>query len=356
MLDTPRPARSLVPLLALLLGATAAGDEARLVPVLTKGIGARCVYIDATGKIVLKGPYSEARPFSDGLALVVPEDGAWQIIDGAGKTVATLKEEVACEAEFHEGFAAAQEKGDPKRCPRGYIDRTGKMAIRCATSHAGYGCFLRDFSGGRAIQIVAEKHGIVDTAGKVILAPSHDVIQDFTEGLAGFRRETREPYGYLKPDGTVAIEPKFQKINLFSEGLAWVCKEDLWGAINPKGDFVIPAKFLNAMPFAGGVAPVLVGGDGPNSKIRIWGLVDKKGKLVHQGTYDYIAGFSEGLAPFSKDGETWGWLDAKGKVAIPPQWKNLPPAFRFGLALNDTGVKKTYLNKSGKVVWTEEPR
>lgn len=342
---------SILLVLVICQGAVAQ-EPVRLTPVPTKD--RKYVYIDATGKIVLPGPYSEAGPFSDGVAIVSGEGGDRQIIDGAGKALATVDRGLEIDGEFHEGVVPVRERGKVEPCNRGYLDKSGKIVIRCSVSHKGYNCWLGRFSGGRAIQVVksgTERHGILDATGKVVLAPSYDLIGEFTEGLAGFHREPREPYGYLKLDGTVAVEPKYQKVQSFSEGLAWVLQDDLWSAINPKGNVVIPAKFLNAHPFEGGVAPVLVGGDGPNSKTRIWALVDKKGKIVHQGTYDYVADFSEGLAPFSKDGETWGWLDAKGKIAIPPQWKRLPPPFRFGLAVNDTGQTKTYLNKSGKVVW-----
>jgi hypothetical protein len=334
--------------------AAVAQETARLTPVLAKA-DRKYVYIDATGKIILPGPYSAAGPFGDGVAIVSVEGADRQIIDGAGKPLATVERRLEIEGEFREGLIKVREqpaKSDP--CNQGYMDKSGKIVIRCSVPHKGYSCFLGRFSGGRAIQGVksgTERFGIIDASGKIVLAPSYDLIGEFSEGLAGFHREPREPYGYLKLDGTVAIEPKYQKVQSFSEGLAWVLQDDLWSAINPKGNVVIPAKFLNAHPFEGGVAPVLLGGDGPNSKTRVWALVDKKGKIVHQGQYDYVAAFSEGLAPFSKDGETWGWLDAKGKIAIPPQWKTMPPPFRFGLAVNDTGQTKTYVNKSGKVVW-----
>lgn len=64
-----------------------------------------------------------------------------------------------------------------------------------------------------------------------------------------------------------------------------------------------------------------------------WGAMDTDGKVVFviKGA-KHLGWFSEGLAPFSPDGLTYGYVDTAGKVVIPARFRSAGE-FRDGMAI-----------------------
>lgn len=61
--------------------------------------------------------------------------------------------------------------------------------------------------------------------------------------------------------------------------------------------------------------------------------MDTEGKVVFvMKGVKYLGWFSEGLAPFSPDGLTYGYADTSGKVVIPPKFK-VAKGFKDGTAV-----------------------
>jgi tetratricopeptide (TPR) repeat protein len=127
-------------------------------------------YIDKTGKQVIPFEYNEARPFSDGLALVTKAAVSnYGYIDKTGKTVLPFQyQELQTGGDFKNGLAAV-ENGDGKI---GYMDKTGKMAIPfqlTSTSPQAPG-YASSFVGGYAyasiIQNDRKVDGFIDKTGK----------------------------------------------------------------------------------------------------------------------------------------------------------------------------------------------
>jgi len=46
-------------------------------------------------------------------------------------------------------------------------------------------------------------------------------------------------WGFIDKTGTMVIQPQFEDAHQFSEGLAGVKKEGMWGFMDPKGTIVI---------------------------------------------------------------------------------------------------------------------
>ncbi len=78
-------------------------------------------YIDRQGRMVIPSQFREAFPFSESLAWVDRGDrrGAWEAIDGSGKTVFTMPSGLP--GQFKNGLAHFQNRQS------GYFDRTGKI-------------------------------------------------------------------------------------------------------------------------------------------------------------------------------------------------------------------------------------
>lgn len=213
--------------------------------------------------------YEDAKPFSEGLA-AVKVNNKWGYIDTQGKYVISpqYNQDDARESwrkstpgDFSEGLAAVKKNGQQV-----YIRRDNTVAINLRKAMNG-----GDFSHGRAIVWEDEKFGLIDTKGKLILSPTYNQIEQFSEGLAAFRL-----------------------------GVSW-------GYLNQNGEIVIKPTFDYAEEFACGLAPVKV-----NEK---WGFVDKWGKLIIEPKYDSVGRFQHGLVKVESGGADF-FIDKDGRVVI----------------------------------------
>ena len=100
--------------------------------------------------------------------------------------------------------------------------------------------------------------GYINLEGELIWPIEFATADDFTpEGVAlvgTWDHETRESeYGFVRADGTWALAPTFDIADSFSDGLAWVRMKDGWhGYIDLKGERVLPSNFDG--PFSEGIA------------------------------------------------------------------------------------------------------
>ena len=152
------------------------------------------------------------------------------------------------------------------------------------------------------------------------------------------------------------IEPpkalsRFLEAGSFSEGLAMVrVVNGKVGFIDKSGRMVIEPRFLHAEPynnpmFCDGHIPVSVG-EYPNI---YYGIINHAGDFVIQPKYVILKNFSEGLAPFYKDG-LWGFIDKQGNEVISAQYKSVKH-FSEGFAAVEKGNQHfVYIDKRGQVV------
>lgn len=214
--------------------------------------------------------------------------------------------------------------------------------------------------------------------------------------------------GYLDVNGNVAIAPKYGKAYAFNNGVAIVQDNYKYGAIDKKGNTVIPLVYnilgsgnkpilngkytigikggklgfvdksnnfypqcFNGLPSGWenqvggaylsamekmqdcGLYPIQKGEkwsfytSSPNAQ---WGYHNHLGSVTIPCTFDSAELFSEGLAKVSRNGK-FGYIDTKGTIVIPLQ-EGLKEAgaFHEGLALIKNNGLFGYINKTGKIV------
>src|SRR3989339_1691422 len=109
---------SLLPFIiaSCLAAAVAQSPDQALIPFRA---GSKWGYSDKAGKLVIPARYNAARPFSEGLALVM-SGGKYGFIDAAGREV--IKPAYQSAGDFGAGLAPVKLKGS-----WGYIDKAGKI-------------------------------------------------------------------------------------------------------------------------------------------------------------------------------------------------------------------------------------
>jgi len=169
-------------------------------------------------------------------------------------------------------------------------------------------------------------------------------------------------YGYMDATGKIVIELKFDDVNRYNDNAVYennlfpVKSGSYWGYCNLKGEIIIPCRFADANPFKGGLALVRLTLETAPDFTKNMAFIDISGKQVTQhNVYDHN---SFGDMPMVKDGliairefktNKWGFLDTKGKVAIPFIYNYAMP-FSEGLSVVQKGSLFGYIDKSGKEV------
>ena len=297
-----------------------------VVDVATRKIG----YIDKSGAIAIAPRFDSGqvpenyRPdstylfradrFSEGLAVVLIGDeatGRYGYVDKTGKLVIEPRFNYA--SDFSEGLAFVR---DEDTRSYGYIDKAGKMVI----SQIGFGY---DFSEGLAEVAVGNKHGYIDRTGTMVVPPLSQVGgPKFSEGLVVMSIGGRR--GYFDRAGKIAINPQFEWASEFSDGLAAVrigeANTAKWGYIDKTGQTIISPQFDGADRFSEGLAAVGSGG-------RV-GFIDKAGKVVIAFQFDAASAFSEGLAAIrigDRNTGKHGYIDKTGRMIINPAFDYADP-------------------------------
>ncbi len=88
-----------------------------------------------------------------------------------------------------------------------------------------------------------------------------------------------------------------------------------WRVITPDGG-AVGGAFDDARPFSGGVAPVARGGR--------WGLVDARGVIVLEPTFEALESPSEGVMAARREG-AWGLVDVEGREVLPFAYDRIDP-------------------------------
>ncbi|OQB13730.1 MAG: KWG Leptospira [Firmicutes bacterium ADurb.Bin193] len=196
------------------------------------------------------------------------------------------------------------------------------------------------------------KFGMINAAGKVIVAPCYDFMNDsFTEGLIGVK--SFDKWGAIDKEGKVVIPVKYfeyQQVLCFEDGLAAVIMgterfdpQGKWVYINKNDEVVLDIPGLSrAEPFSEGRAFVKTKESGK------WGIIDTKGNFIVEPIFEVAASFSEGLAAVMADNK-YGYVDLNGNVVIPYQYDTAWD-FENKKAKVEKDGKQYYIDKRGKVL------
>lgn len=119
-----------------------------------------------------------------------------------------------------------------------------------------------------------EKYGIVNRQMQPILPLEYSSIT-LSEDMFIIKKD--EKCGIATIAGAIILPPTFDEIDGFTESGLSACKQDdKYGYIDKKGNVVIPFKYDSATPFIEGQATVEIRGDAFNTMLTI----DERGKTL----------------------------------------------------------------------------
>jgi hypothetical protein len=280
-------------------------------------------YLDTVGKVAIPPSFAQARPFSEGLALVADYSGRCAFIDTSGQIVFTTE----VPAKGHQFI------GDFKN---------GRCWFKASGKSWAWGCYSRE---GR---IIITPHCYYQPDALAPLPPDvpNPLPMDFSRGAAAV--------AYLSPGGTpqyalidtlgndLSPRNKFCHIGRLDElGLA-VCTDykDQKGLINQRGEVVVKPAYAAIEGFINGFAKVK-SGDGR------WGLLSQHGQEALPPHYQDIGIASEGLVavkPFGQD--NWSFVDTTNLMKIRGPFEKAG-VFENGLAFIEQNNGAKIINRDG---------
>ncbi|MEG2455037.1 MAG: WG repeat-containing protein, partial [Oscillospiraceae bacterium] len=183
----------------------------------------------------------------------------------------------------------------------GVINRAGTQIVNFAYDRVGSG--ISD--GTIAIQ-KGGKWGFFDlNAGKVLVEPKYDDVEPYDGFVNGFTAVGKDKkWGYINRAGVEVVPLEYDQIGEgFHDGCAAVAKrpagviEGCWGYVNTAGKPITEFNHIVANTFSEGLATLSSGQDYNSG---YFGAINPKGELVIPYQFDFTGPFHFGRAFFNK--------------------------------------------------------
>ncbi len=283
-------------------------------------------FVDSTGNVLINPRYKYARPFSDGLAMVVDSTGFCSFINTKGATVFktnfTEQQQLGL-GDFHENRCWF--KGD-KGWTWGCFDRTGEKIIEPNFYHK------------------------ITKASLSKPAEPYSLPMDFNQGVASVSvldENKKLAFTIIDSLGTQIIKPgTFAKIEPFDKnGLATFSnhKSETKGLLNSEGKEICPPKYKTILPFKNGFAKV-------GSSQGNWGLINIAGEEVAKPSYEKIGLYAEGLVAVKVKNRGWSFINEAENLAIRGPFRTVT-AFQGGISFVHQKDKDFLIDKNGNEIF-----
>lgn len=244
--------------------------------------------------------YDWVAPFNQGVAIVVKDDKYGAILTGGQEIIEPSYEYISS---FKDGFAQAIKNG---QCLM--IDLSGSECKQCGSKiirvPKEYDV-VRDYKDGFACVQKDGKWGVIDTDCKEIIPPKFFYISDFAGGTAKYKLYDNKQWGYLNSEGfcsdcNMEKEPEIEADGtLIIERYEIANKRDAKKKrrrikINNYGDIIVKNRDINvlisreyniARDFFCGVACV-------QNKDGYWGAIDERGNVIVPFEYCSLQDFA----------------------------------------------------------------
>jgi hypothetical protein len=170
--------------------------------------------------------------------------------------------------------------------------------------------------------------------------------QNTESSLIPFQADNGQ-FGYKNTGQQVVIEAQYEEASPFTGNYAFAKKDNLWGLINTKGKWIIPAAYEDiGWTYAKNKSPILNGEILGYKHQGKWGLISLKNKVIMPPRYNTLQPFATdkikaGQISSASEADTlYGIIDTQGKEIIPLQYHSLEPTHKESILL--AGLNKIY--------------
>jgi len=155
--------------------------------------------------------------------------------------------------------------------------------------------------------------------------------------------------GAVNKKGEVVIPFIYNNIGTFEKGIAWAQKDGKYGMIDIAGKTIIPFQYEAIYQWSS-VNETFIEGVAGVKKNNAYGYINSKNETIIPFEYEMASKFQNGIAWVKKDG-LYGCIDKKNNVVIPFQYKmNQSPKFIHGVAKVGNGSKYGVIDEQGNTL------
>ncbi|HEM3576494.1 TPA: WG repeat-containing protein [Streptococcus suis] len=293
------------------------------------------------GKMLFPPLYSEISEYSNGL-IAVRKDKLWGYLDEEGQVAIPFQ---FTEAKKFSSKGAAPVKFNHSPSSWGIIDRTGKQLNKKLAFDQGYHAISEFSEEGLAIAQHYKTYCLLGEDGQIVNNQFYASIHKLDLSNTYLIRELSS-YIAVNEDMDVIFrsEKSYDEIYSMSHGMRQVVMDDLVGYVDETGREVIPCQYQLAYEFAeNGLAPAQFDNG-------LFGYINKQNEAVIAPQFDDASVFVGGLAPVSKDGNTW-FINEKGEDVFGMTFAD---ASHFAGGLSNVTLhtgQTAFINTSGQIVF-----
>jgi len=190
--------------------------------------------------------------------------------------------------------------------------------------------------------------GYMNEKGEEVIPATYDEVLEFSNDGVALVRKGKSWSVINKANEEIAVEAKgFVPVSIFgfgkrgfSNGRLVIAQSKLQGVIDVKGKVVHEFKYTTITDFDNGVATAKIGKD--------FFVLKSDGTSIPVSDVIDLDSYKEGLAPFRASNKMFGFVDVNGKVTIPATFKAVG-YFSNGLAwAKNADGTVGYIDKTGK--------
>jgi tetratricopeptide (TPR) repeat protein len=219
--------------------------------------------IDRSGKIFTNEKFDMVHGTVDGFT-TVEKNGKFNLVNPKGKL------HIKRWYDFVSPFQKEQLRCVLDGKKWGYLNHKGEVAIPIIYDS------VTAFSEELAVVEKDGKFGFINPLGQVIISFQYEQAGGFDQGLAPVMRD--RVWGFIDVTTKIGIAPIYKETSSFSNGICGVMNEEgKWGAINKKGEVIIPLLYDNFFSYVNGIAAVEIKGE--------YYFINKRGVLLGDANY-----------------------------------------------------------------------
>ncbi len=189
--------------------------------------------------------------------------------------------------------------------------------------------------------------GMINTKGETVLPFSYQLIQ-YDEEVQAYNYCKDDQFSLMDLSGKQIWKNSFEYLGSFIGDLAIITSNDLNGLVNKKGEVVVAPKYESIFEFNPTHFTAIDG-----EEYKLYEL--KTQKLLIEGFKELYLANDENLFIASKDGQTYGYVDAKGQMVIPFIYSMVSGFVDGKAAVVKVGSEDSiYINVKGEEVQEEE--
>ena len=173
--------------------------------------------------------------------------------------------------------------------------------------------YVHSFYNGYCGVSLDGKVGLIDMAGKEVLPCEYSFAYATSQGLLWASSMNGDLEFLFDSTGKKLIEK--ERVNGFTEDYFIAMEKGKYGIIDRTGKVILPFEYDEYIYPTEDIFAL--------SKNEKWALAGVGEGLITDFLFDYVSGFSEGLACV-KIGEKYGFIDKTGEIVVPPEYDLMP--------------------------------